>query len=231
MGKKESVVKAVGRFAANELLGVDDVRRAVSKVKQGDIKGAVKSAATAALEAGSTVAGAGLGAKLGAKAGLKVGEKFADAGAKRVSEVAAKNVAERTPRGSLGKEGGEKFTKKVEPTKRTTVSDSTGKEKAGTYGGSKVEGTTPKRTMDERIGDAKRGDTNRTKKISQAQADTYDAAREASLAPAVGKAMGKVSGGAAGVAAVAATKKVEAPKGSQANHHVTDSKNHTKTVK
>ena len=221
MAKKESAVKAAGRFVANELLGVDDARRAISKAAKGDIKGAVKSAATAALEAGSTVTGAGLGAKLGAKAGLKVGEKIAESGAKRASEVAARNVAERTPRGSLGKAGGEKFSKKVEPTKETSIKGAKGETKKATYGGSKVEGTTPKRSMDERIGDAKRGDTNRIKKIYQAQADTYEASRAASLAPGAGKVIGAVGGAAAGTAAVASTKKVEAPKGTQANHKVT----------
>lgn len=231
MAKKESAIKAAGRFVANEMLGIDDVKRAVSKAKKGDVKGALKSAATAALEAGSTVAGAGIGAKLGAKAGLKVGEKFAEAGAKRTSEVAARRVAEETPRGSLGKEGGEKFTKRVEPTKRTTVKDVAGKEKSGTYGGSKVEGTTPKRSMKARLGDAARGDTNRNKAIDKAQYRTYEAAREASLAPTVGKTTGSLAGGAAGVTAVAATKKVDAPKGTQKNHYVTGRKDSTKKAK
>ena len=74
--KKESNAKKVGRFVANEMLGIDDAKRALSKARKGDIKGAIKSAATAAFEAGTTVSGAGLAAKAGAKIGATAGKAF-----------------------------------------------------------------------------------------------------------------------------------------------------------
>ena len=64
--KKDSNLKKVGRFVANEMLGVDDAKRAVNKARKGDFKGALKSAATAAFEAGTTVTG---GTYLGGIAG------------------------------------------------------------------------------------------------------------------------------------------------------------------
>ena len=64
-----------------------------------------------------------------------------------------------------------------------TVTDASGKEKAGTYGGSKVEGTTAKRSMNARLGDAKRGDTNRTKKVVEAGIRTEKAVTKTSTKP------------------------------------------------
>ena len=63
--------KAVGGFAANELLGVDDFRRAYNYAKQGNVGRALLSAGTGAFELGSTAIGAGTILK-GAKAGTQV---------------------------------------------------------------------------------------------------------------------------------------------------------------
>lgn len=179
MAKKKSTAQKVGKFVANELLGVDDMRRVVKYVRQGDFKKAAKSAGAAAVEIGTTVAPIGAGAKIGKVAG-KAARRL---DARRAGTAAARDVAEKTPRGRLGKAGGEKFTKRVEPKKPTTVKDAAGKQKAGSYGGSKVEGTTRKRTMKERIGDAKRGDTDRTRKIVEAGMETEKAVIKTSTKP------------------------------------------------
>ena len=177
--KKESTARKVGRFAANELLGVDDMRRVVKYVRQGDFKRAAKSAGAAAVEIGSTVAPIGAGYKIGKIAG-KAATKTQ---ARSAGMAAARDVAEKTSRGKLGSAGGKQFSKKTELKKRTTVTDASGKEKAGTYGGSKVEGTTAKRSMNARLGDAKRGDTNRTKKVIEAGIRTEKAVIKTSKKP------------------------------------------------
>lgn len=220
MAKKESVVKAAGRFVANELLGVDDAKRAISKARKGDIKGAIKSAATAALEAGTTVTGAGIGAKLGAKAGLKAGEAVAESGAKRAASYAEKRALESHPTPKLGKKGGE--IKSVR-----TSSDTS----AYVYpkGKSRVEVPEPKRVVykskensfEQRTGVQKAQEKAREKAGMNARISSYEASRATSKSPAGGKAAGKAVGAAAGTAAVASTKKVEKPKGTQANHKVT----------
>ena len=179
MAKKENTVKKIGRFAADELLGVDDMRRVVKYVRQGDFKRAAKSAGAAAIEIGSTVAPVGAGYKIGKIAGKAATRTQA----RSAGMAAARDVAEKTPRGKLGSAGGKEFSKKTEPKKRITVTDASGKEKAGTYGGSKVEGTTAKRSMNARLGDAKRGDTNRTKKVIEAGIRTEKAVTKTSTKP------------------------------------------------
>lgn len=99
--KKESTAKKVGRFVANEMLGIDDAKRAVSKARKGDIKGAIKSAATAALEAGTTVSGAGLAAKAGAKIGLTAGKAAARKEAKAVGKQVLKESNKAKGSGSM----------------------------------------------------------------------------------------------------------------------------------
>ena len=179
MAKKKNALQKAGSFAANELLGVDDMRRVVKYVRQGDFKKAAKSAGAAAVEIGSTVAPIGAGYKIGKIAG-KAATKTQ---ARSAGMAAARDVAEKTPRGKLGSAGGKQFSKKTELKKRTTVTDASGKEKAGTYGGSKVEGTTAKRSMNARLGDAKRGDTNRTKKVIEAGIRTEKAVIKTSTKP------------------------------------------------
>jgi hypothetical protein len=99
--KKESNAKKVGRFVANEMLGIDDAKRAFNKAKKGDIKGALKSAATAAFEAGTTVSGAGLAAKAGVKVGLTAGKAAARAESKKVGKQVLKESNKAKGSGSM----------------------------------------------------------------------------------------------------------------------------------
>lgn len=142
--------------------------------------------------------------------------------AAKIGDKVGQKVAETTKPGRLGTAGGEKFSKPVEPTKRTTVKDAAGKEKAGTYGGSKVEGTTPSRSMEQRIGDAKRQDTKRATLVEGASK-----AAEKAATPEVKKLADTGTQLATGTKLAA----VAYVKGTQKNHHVTDSKNHTRKVK
>jgi hypothetical protein len=93
-----SGVKKVGSFTANNLLGVDDFGRVVSKASKGDFAGAAKSAATGILELGSTVAvpftgGASLAAKTAVTAGAKVATTQAAKAAAPAAAKAATTVA------------------------------------------------------------------------------------------------------------------------------------------
>lgn len=205
--KKKSTAQKVGKFVANELLGVDDMRRVVKYVRQGDFKKAAKSAGAAAVEVGTTAFPIGAGAKIGKVAGKVVGKAARAKDAERAGMAAARDVAEKTPRGRLGKEGGERFTKRVEPKKSTTIKDAGGKQKAGSYGGSKVEGTTPKRTMSQRIGVAKKGDTDRTKKVVEAGMATQKAVMKTSTKPKTYGRGGAVLGATAGTAPAVAKSK------------------------
>jgi hypothetical protein len=215
--KKESAVKAAGRFVANELLGVDDAKRAIKKARKGDIKGALKSAATGILEAGTTATGAGIGAKVGAKVGLKVGKKIADKAAIRAGNYAAMRKAENTPAGSYGKPGSVKKTVKANPKNPVVIKkapNSVNKKMSATVSVSnpkKVKYTTPERTEAQRLGSQKAQDTKRERAIDQAGQDAAIASRLTSRAPAVGKRVGRATGATTGVAAVASTKKVNKP--------------------
>ena len=99
--KKDNTAKKVGRFAANELLGVDDMRRVVKYVRQGDFKKAAKSAGTAALELGTTVSGAGLAAKAGAKVGLTAGKAAARETSKKVGKEVLRSSNKARGSGSM----------------------------------------------------------------------------------------------------------------------------------
>jgi hypothetical protein len=99
--KKDSNLKKVGRFVANEMLGVDDAKRAVSKARKGDFKGALKSAATAAFEAGTTVSGAGLAARAGAKVGMTAGKAAARTTSKKVGKEVLKSSNKARGSGSM----------------------------------------------------------------------------------------------------------------------------------
>lgn len=230
MAKKESAVKAAGRFVANELLGVDDAKRAVSKAAHGDIKGAVKSAATAALEAGTTLTGAGIGAKLGAKAGLKAGEAVAESGAKRAANYAEKRALEAHPTPKMGKAGGEIKTARTSSDTPAYVYPKD-KPRVEVPEPKKVIYKTKENSFEQRVGVQKAQEKAREKAGMDARISSYEASRATSKAPGAGSMLGKVAGAAAGTAAVASTKQVEKPAGTQAGHHVTDNKNHTKTVK
>lgn len=120
--KKESTAKKVGRFVTDELLGVDDAKRAFNKAKKGDIKGAIKSAATGALELGTTATAVGKGGMLAAKVGAKtVGKKTVEKTASKVGDKVAQKVAENSPVPKLGKKGGEIKTVRTNPKSEITI--------------------------------------------------------------------------------------------------------------
>jgi hypothetical protein len=146
----------------------------------------------------------------------------AGSAAVRIGDKVAQKVAETTKPGKLGTAGKEKFSKPVEPTKRTTVKDAAGKEKSGTYGGSRVEGTTPSRSMEQRIGDAKRQDTKRATLVESASK-----AGEKAAAPEVKKLADTGTQLATGTKLAA----VAYVKGTQKDHYVTGRKDSTKKVK
>ena len=90
MAKKKSTAQKVGKFVANELLGVDDMRRVVKYVRQGDFKKAAKSAGAAAVEVGTTVVPVGAGAKVGKVAGQAVARAVAKEASPKVLSSANK---------------------------------------------------------------------------------------------------------------------------------------------
>lgn len=89
MAKKSTAQKAA-RFVKNELLGVDDMRRVVKYVRQGDFKKAAKSAGAAAFEIGSTVVPVAAGAKVGKVAGKAVARAVAKEASPKVLSSANK---------------------------------------------------------------------------------------------------------------------------------------------
>lgn len=183
--KKESTAKKVGRFVTDELLGVDDAKRAFNKAKKGDIKGAVKSAATGALELGTTATAVGKGGILAAKIGAKtVGKKAVEKASTDIGQAAGRKVAEKIKPGKISTEG-KKFVKKVEgDVKVTGKSGSTGVSKNS----AKVSGTTPKPSTNQVLGRMKADTTKRVKAI----VSTAASAKEGS-APIVKKALGDIS--------------------------------------
>ena len=90
MAKKDSTAKKVGRFVANELLGVDDAKRAVKYARKGEFKKAAKSAVTGIAEAGSTVLPIGAGAKVGKVAGKALARSVAKEASPKVLKAANK---------------------------------------------------------------------------------------------------------------------------------------------
>jgi hypothetical protein len=120
--KKDSTAKKVGRFVTNELLGIDDARRAVSKARKGDIKGALKSAATGALEIATSATAVGKGGVLAAKLGAKtVSKKTVNKTANKVGDKVAQKVAKNEPTPKLGKKGGEIKTVRTNPKSEITI--------------------------------------------------------------------------------------------------------------
>jgi hypothetical protein len=120
--KNNSTAKKVGRFVTNELLGVDDARRAVSKARKGDIKGALKSAAAGAFELGTTATAVGKGGMLAAKVGAKtVSNKTVEKASSKVGDRVARKVAENSPAPKLGKKGGEFKSVRTNPKTEVTV--------------------------------------------------------------------------------------------------------------
>jgi hypothetical protein len=180
--KKESTLKKVGRFVTDELLGVDDAKRAVSKARKGDIKGALKSAAAGAIELGTSATAVGKGGILAAKAGSKmISKKTVEKASKEVGYRAGRKTAERTPVANISREG-KKFNKKVEG--KAQVQSKSGA-KATTSDAKRISGTTRKPTAKEYYGRVEAAAKKRTNKI----VDTAVTAKESSK-PAIKKVAG-----------------------------------------
>jgi hypothetical protein len=120
--KKDSNLKKAGRFIANEMLGIDDAKRAVSKARKGDVRGALKSAATGALEVATSATAVGKGGVLAAKLGAKtVSKKTVNKAANKVGDKVAQKVAKNEPVPKLGKKGGEFKSVRANPKNEATV--------------------------------------------------------------------------------------------------------------
>lgn len=90
MAKKQNRIQKAVKFAKNELLGVDDMRRVVKYVRQGNFKKAAKSAGAAVAEVGTTVLPIGAGAKVGKIAGKAVARAVAKEASPKVLKAANK---------------------------------------------------------------------------------------------------------------------------------------------
>lgn len=90
MARKDSRLKKAGKFVANELLGIDDVRRAAKYARKGEFKKAAKSAGAAVVEAGSTVFPIAAGAKVGSIAGKETARRVAKESGKKSLRAANK---------------------------------------------------------------------------------------------------------------------------------------------
>jgi hypothetical protein len=180
--KKDSNVKKVGRFVTNELLGIDDAKRAFNKARKGDIKGALKSAATGAFELGTSATAIGKGGVLAAKAGSKmISKKTVEKASTEVGYRAGRKTAETTPVANVSRQG-KKFNKKVEgkaQIKGKSGSTSTAPD------AKRVSGTTRKPTAKEYAGRVEAQTKKRNTKI----VSTADTARS-SAKPVIKKALG-----------------------------------------
>jgi hypothetical protein len=218
--KKESNAKKVGRFVANEMLGIDDAKRAFNKAKKGDIKGAIKSAATAAFEAGTTVSGAGLAARAGAKVGLTAGKASARTTSKKVGEEVLKSSNKAKGSGSMvypkpatGKKTATapkrdvvvKTDDKVIPIKNKGYISKTGEKSIKTNTKKPTVRVVEKEVTRKQADQYTKNSNNL--RYGNAKADAARA-REASVKsskkPATGKAVGAAAGAAAGAPARAA---------------------------
>lgn len=207
MAKKDSNLKKVGRFVTNELLGVDDAKRAFKKARKGDYVGAKRSAETAAFEVATTVLGAGVGTAA-AKIGLVAGKAAARSTAKKVGQEAGKKMAEKLPRPKYP--SGEPKIKNIKATKVQTTGRSGAKSITPNAKSTTV--VTPQKTGTQRLGSYKSQVTRRNNIINK----TADSARQASAStskkPAVGKAAAAVAGAAVGAPARAVATKSDKQK-------------------
>jgi hypothetical protein len=218
--KKDSNAKKVGRFVANEMLGIDDARRAFNKAKKGDIKGAIKSAATAAFEAGTTISGAGLAARAGAKVGLTAGKASARTTSKKVGKEVLKSSNKAKGSGSMvypkpatGKKTATspkrdvvvKTDDKVIPIKNKGYISKTGEKSIKTNTKKPTVRVVEKEVTRKQADQYTKNSNNL--RYGNAKADAARA-REASVKsskkPATGKAVGAAAGAAAGAPARAA---------------------------
>jgi hypothetical protein len=182
MAKKKSNAQKIGSFVANEMLGIDDAKRAFNKAKKGDIKGAIKSAATAAFELGTSATAVGKGGVLAAKAGSKmISKKTVKKASTEIGDRAGREAAKNTPIARVSSEG-KKFNKKVEgkaQIKGKSGSTSTAPD------AKRVSGTTSKPTAKEYAGRVAAQAKKRNTKI----VTTADTARKAAQ-PVIKKALG-----------------------------------------
>jgi hypothetical protein len=180
--KKENAAKKVGRFVTDELLGVDDAKRAFKKARKGDIKGALKSAAAGAFELGTTATAFGKGGMLAAKAGSKmVSKKTVEKASTEVGQRAGRRTAETTKVSNVSREG-KKFKKKVEG--KAEIKSTSGS-KSTVPNAKTVSGTTRKPTAREYYGRVEAEAKKRSNKIVK----TAVTAREVSK-PVVKKVAG-----------------------------------------
>jgi len=216
--KKDSNAKKIGRFVANEMLGIDDAKRAFNKAKKGDIKGAIKSAATAAFEAGTTVSGAGLAARAGAKVGLTAGKAAARTTSKKVGKEVLKSSNKAKGSGSMVYPKPAMGKKTSTAPKRDVVVKTEDKTYAmngfiNKSGEKSVKVNTKKPTVrvvekevTRDMANARTAASNRLR-YGNAKADAArarEASVKASKKPAVGKAAGTAAGAVAGAPARAA---------------------------
>jgi len=180
--KKDSNLKKVGRFVANEMLGIDDAKRAVSKARKGDFKGAIKSAATGAFELGTSATAIGKGGVLAAKAGSKmISKKTVEKASTEVGYRAGRKTAETTPVGNVSRQG-KKFNKKVEG--KAQIKGKSGSTSTASDA-KRISGTTPKPTAKEYAGRVEAQAKKRNTKI----VTTADTARSAAK-PVLKKVLG-----------------------------------------
>jgi hypothetical protein len=218
--KKDSNAKKVGRFVANEMLGIDDARRAFNKAKKGDIKGAIKSAATAAFEAGTTVSGAGLAARAGAKVGMTAGKASARTTSKKVGKEVLKSSNKSKgsgsmvyPKPAMGKKTATapkrdvvvKTDDKVIPVKNKGYISKTGEKSIKTNTKKPTVRVVEKEVTRKQADQYTKNSNNL--RYGNAKADAArarEAAVKTSKKPAAGKAVGAAAGAAAGAPARAA---------------------------
>ena len=180
--KKDSNAKKVGRFVTNELLGIDDAKRAFNKARKGDIKGAIKSAATGAFELGTSATAIGKGGVLAAKAGSKmISKKTVEKASTEVGYRAGRKTAETTPVSNVSRQG-KKFNKKVEG--KAQIKGKSGSTSTASDA-KRVSGTTRKPTAKEYAGRVEAQAKKRNTKI----VTTADTARSAAK-PVIKKALG-----------------------------------------
>ena len=151
---------------------------------------------------------------------LIVPEIKAGAVAAKIGDKVAQKVAETTKAGKYGSAGGKEVVKKVSEKSPVEVTRTVDKTKVSTYNPKDVKYTTPERSHEQRVGSQKAQDTRRATLVEGASK-----AAEKAAGPEVNKIAD------AGTKLANVYRGVETAKGTQANHHVTDNKNHTRVVK
>lgn len=183
--KKESTARKVGRFVTDELLGVDDAKRAFNKARKGDIKGALKSAAAGAIELGTSATAIGKGGLLAAKAGSKmVSKKTVEKASTEVGYRAGRKAAETTKVANVSRKG-KKFNKRVEG--KAQIKGKSGSTSTAPDAKS-ISGTTPKPTAKQYAGRVEAEAKKRTSKIVGTALTAREAAR-----PVVKKALSETA--------------------------------------